>query len=164
MRTWNAKRVLAVAMGLGLAVLGVEVAMTHLAGREVVVPPQYIPVVFGPLAAVVLVAVGLAVRTEKVFLRVVGTVGAVATLVGMAGTTFHARALWRLLEEMEWTWVNVEAALGVAPPPFAPGAFAGIGLLLMLLAHRRVTVELRGPELAGKVVPFRALVALKRAA
>lgn len=158
------KRALALALGPGFLVLGADAAVDHLAGRAgMVVPAQYVPLLFAPAAAVAVMAVALPRVKAAIFARVLRGVGVAGMAVGAAGTFFHVRALGRLLEGGPLTVANLEAALAVAPPLFAPGAFLGVGAVLLALASRRVVVELQGAErVEPRVTPTRLQVGLPR--
>jgi hypothetical protein len=143
MKKLNAKRVIALAIAPGAMGLGLDAAISHFAGRDMANPAQLIPVTFAPLAAMALMFLAAPHRTARVFRLGVRWVGAVGIAVGLVGTGFHVRALLRLLAGTPLTFANVGAALAVAPPLFAPGAFAAIGVLVWLLGSPRVAIELK---------------------
>jgi hypothetical protein len=144
-----AKRLIAMAVAPGVVGLGVDAGIAHFAGREMASKAQLIPVLFAPLAAVVLMLLASPYRTGTMFRRGVRAVGAVAAGVGLLGTGFHVRALLRLLAGTPVTFDNLKAALAVAPPLFAPGGFAAVGVLVWLLGSPRLAIELK----LGALVP-----------
>lgn len=143
MNKLNAKRVIALAVAPGVLGLGVDAAIAHFAGRDMANRAQLIPVLFAPVAAAALLLLASPYRTAAVFRRGVRLVGALATAVGLVGTGFHVRALVRLMEGTPLTFAALKAALAVAPPLFAPGGFAGIGMLVWLLGSPRLAIELK---------------------
>jgi hypothetical protein len=150
----NAQRFIALVLGPGLLAMGLDAAVEHIAGRrEMVLPAQYIPVLFAPLACAGVMAFagpGLAAAVFRVAMRAVGAVG---VGVGLVGTGFHVRGLMRLLEGGPVTLEGLEAALAVAPPLFAPGAFAGIGAVLWLLGNPALVIRLAPTP--AEVVPLK---------
>lgn len=152
--TLTPKRALALALGPGALALGGDAAIAHFAGREMAHPAQLLPVIVGPLAAVALTTVAAMRLPERKFRLGAKIVGGVLTLLGATGTTFHARALLRLLEGDALTWTNLKTALAVAPPILAPGAFILLGALIFGLGAERLRIEL-----APAVRPVRLAVA-----
>src|SRR4051812_14106993 len=154
MKTWIAtlttKRALALALGPGALALGGDAAIAHFAGREMAHPAQLLPVIVGPLAAVALTAVAALRLPEHWFRRGAKIVGGVLTALGTVGTTFHARALARLLEGEPLTWNGLKTALAVAPPILAPGAFILLGALVLGLGAERLRIEF-APATTGRV-------------
>jgi hypothetical protein len=146
MRTFFAnlepKRALALALGPGAAAIGGDAAIAHFAGRDMAHPAQLLPVIVGPLACVALLAVAGPRLPEKWFRRGARAVGALLTALGTVGTSFHARALARLLEGEPLTWAGLKTALAVAPPIMAPGAFILLGVLIFALGNERLRIEL----------------------
>ncbi len=141
------KRKLALVLAPGALVLGADAAVAHFAGRTLIHPAQAIPVAFGPLAALLLGVAATAALGVPALRRLFRTVGALGVAVGLTGTGFHLRALARLLEP-PFRLEDLGAALAVAPPLFAPGAFLGIGALLWALGSPRLTLAMREPETA----------------
>src|SRR2546430_13057141 len=98
------KRMLAMGIGPGLIGLGLDAAVSHFAGKSgLVVPPQYVPVLFAPLACVAMLAFAMPKVKAKVFSVAMRAVGAAGALVGLLGSGFHVRALLRLMEGQSWT-------------------------------------------------------------
>jgi hypothetical protein len=143
MRKVDAKRLIAMGVAPGVLALGLDAAISHFAGREMAHPAQLTPVTFAPAAAAALLFLAAPHRTAELFRRGIRVVGVLATLVGLIGTGFHARALMRLLEGAPITFAALKAALAVAPPLFAPGAFAAVGVVLYLVGNPRLTIAVR---------------------
>jgi hypothetical protein len=146
MRKVDAKRMIAMGIAPGVLGLGLDAAISHFAGRPMAHPAQVIPVAFAPCAAAALLFLAGPHWTAELFRRGIRAVGAVAAVVGMLGTGFHVRALIRLLEGTPLTFAGLKAALAVAPPLFAPGAFTAVGVILYLVGSPRVTIAVRGAE------------------
>lgn len=113
--------------------MGLETYLAHLISGDVK-PAESIPVIFGPIAGVLLlIALGLRVRSGKATfmssLLVILTGGA-SVAVGIIGTAFHwTRALPPTSFEnygLQWDWIIY------APPVAGPLAFAGVGLLAII--------------------------------
>ena len=137
LKQMDPKRAVLLALGPGVAAVAADAAIAHFAGREMHNPAQLLPVTVGPLMALVLVAAGNP--------KVVRAAGAVLSALGAIGTGFHLRALMRLLSGQRLTWDMVQNALAAAPPVAAPGAFIGLGVVVMLLANPALRIELGGP-------------------
>jgi uncharacterized membrane protein YedE/YeeE len=104
----------------------------------------------GVIVAVALTAVAALRLPEPWFRRGAKIVGGVLTALGTVGTTFHARALARLLEGEPLTWNGLKTALAVAPPILAPGAFILLGALVFGLGAERLRIEF-APATTGPV-------------
>ena len=156
----TARRGIALAIGPGLLTVALDAAIAHFAEKTMRSPMQLVPVLFGPAALVVLLGAAVPRLPFIAFRRVVRAVGVAGVLVGLAGTGFHLLALWRLLEGAPITRDALIAALAVAPPVFAPGAFAGIGVIVWLLGSPRLTlgfdVGRRPPRIDGPVAAGQA--------
>lgn len=139
------KRLAALVLAPGFAALGLDAAIAHLAGRDLAHPAQLLPIVCGPLGALALAAVAATRRGPRALERGLRWVGLAMTALGAIGTGFHARALLRLLAGDALSWDGLMTALAVAPPLMAPGAFAGLGLAVFVLATPRLELRLR-PE------------------
>ena len=146
----NAKRGIALGIGPGLLALGADAGISHFAGgRPMAHVAQLVPLCYAPLACGALLGAALprlSLRWFRLALRLVGIAGA---LVGAVGSGFHVRALLRLLEGEPLSLENLNAALAVAPPLFAPAAFLGIGVLLAVVASPRVNIRFRMEEGGG---------------
>ena len=141
LRHLHPKRLAALGAGLAIVGLGGDVALSHFVGREMVRHAQLIPVVFAALAGGLLI-VRAGAGSRDTFRWLLRGVGAAAAVVGTLGTMFHLRPFLMLLEDPGWTWDAIALAIRLAPPLMAPGAFAGIGLLLIGLASPRVSLRL----------------------
>lgn len=111
--------------------LGVETTLAHLVSGSIK-PAEAIPVVFGPVAGLVLLfALFLRLRRHAVTLSsliIIGVAGA-SVVVGVVGSALHwARAVPPAAAEgvLQWSW------LIYAPPVAGPLAFAGVGLMGIL--------------------------------
>jgi hypothetical protein len=161
LKTWmlqlTTRRAIALAMGPGLLTIALDAAISHFADRPMRNPAQLTPVIFAPVACVALLAVALPRAPFKAFRSVVRFVGAAGVLVGLTGCGFHLVALGRLLEGASLTRDALVAALAVAPPVFAPAAFAGIGALVWVLGSPHLTVAYDagrpGPRNQAAVAP-----------
>jgi hypothetical protein len=94
---------------------------------------QYIPVVYGVLAFVALAAATLLPMPPKTSIRLCQATGVVGLLVGAGGIYFHGMNLLESLQGETLSFVTIGKAVKLAPPIFAPAAFAGIGLLIICL-------------------------------
>jgi hypothetical protein len=96
---------------------------------------QAIPVAYGLIAAVALgaaVVLPAAIRRDDLIAKMVGALGLIIGTVGMA---LHSKALLESLEGESLSLVVVGKAMALAPPLFAPAAFAGVGFLLVTLSR-----------------------------
>lgn len=111
--------------------IGVETYLAHLISGSIK-PAEAIPVVFGPVAGLILLfALYLRIARKSITLStlvVMGVAGA-SVAVGVIGTAFHwSRALppTSIGQSLRWDW------LVYAPPVVGPLAFAGVGILAIL--------------------------------
>ncbi|HYX90122.1 MAG TPA: hypothetical protein VE782_01065, partial [Myxococcaceae bacterium] len=111
--------------------------------------------VYGVIAFIAL-AIVVWPRTRGPFAWTARIFGASGVLVGLTGTVLHLRALISELKG-DYTWPSLEGGLSVAPPVFAPLAFAGVGALLFFLPSARVLIRIRigSPRPHRKVEPVR---------
>jgi hypothetical protein len=147
------KRVIALGLAPGILALGLDAAISHFAGREMANPAQLVPVTFAPLATAALLFFAAPRRGAELFRQGLRWVGGAATAVGLLGTGFHVRALLRLLDGDPLNLTALKAALAVAPPLFAPGAFAAVGVMVWMIASPRVAIELTWPRAPRTVAP-----------
>ena len=111
--------------------MGVETYLAHLISGSIK-PAEAIPVVFGPVAGLILLfALYLRIGRKSMTLStlVVMGVGAASIGVGVIGSAFHwARALppSTIGQSLRWDW------LIYAPPVVGPLAFAGVGILAII--------------------------------
>jgi hypothetical protein len=137
----NTRRAVALALALGLAMLAVDAAIGHFAGKDFDNRLQLIPVIYGALGFVVLLVV-VWPTARAPFAWSARLLGVAGVLVGLAGAGFHLNALLNELEG-EYSWSALEGGLSLAPPVFAPLGFAAIGALLWLLPSPRLLLRLR---------------------
>lgn len=146
-RSLDTKRALALMVGPGALALGLDAAISHFAGREMKNPAQLLPLAYGALACVALVAAAMPKVAVQHFRRALRWVGAAGIVVGLVGTGFHLNALWIILRDEPVTMSAIWYALAVAPPVFAPAGFAAIGALVWALANPKVVISLGRPTL-----------------
>ena len=96
---------------------------------------QALPVFYGLLAFVVLGVAAVLPISEKLADRLVKAVGAIGMGIGLTGMVLHFLSLKESLEGETLSIVVIGKALKLAPPIFAPAAFAGVGLLLLTLSR-----------------------------
>jgi hypothetical protein len=142
--TWarrHSRRAVALAVAPGLVMLAVDAAIGHFAGKDFENALQFVPVIYGLVAFVVL-AIVVWPKTRGPFEWGARILGAMGVVVGLTGTVLHLSAL---VEELkgEYSWSSIEGGLSVAPPVFAPLAFAGIGALLFFLPSTRLLIRIR---------------------
>ena len=94
---------------------------------------QYIPVIYGVIAFVALAAATLLPMSNTASVRICQITGVFGLLVGAGGIYFHGVNLLESLEGEAMTFATIGKAVKLAPPIFAPAAFAGIGLLIICL-------------------------------
>ena len=124
----------------GMLTLAVDAFIPHWSWNNMTMKwNQYPPVIYGVLATVFLMASALLPMPSSTRVRINQVFGVLGLVVGLAGIYFHGRAALEGLEGEEMALSVVGKALKLAPPLFAPAAFAGIGLLL--LALHRLTKE-----------------------
>ena len=149
----HTRRLLCFALAPGLVSLAFEAYVGHYAGttKSGASEWQPVPIWFGIGGFVILMA--LCVMKPAVFRVGVRVVGLASLAVGVAGLGFH---VWSFVADImskglfgmqgEEFMDELDTALGVAPPAFAPGAFALMGLMLYALGSRNVLVRLRLPR------------------
>jgi hypothetical protein len=133
--------------------LGLETYLAHSISGTIM-PKEWIPIIFGPLAGIVLVAIGvLGIRKRSLANGIGSLVYFASILVGLLGITFH---LMRAVLPFAPAGERLSIPLFVwAPPILAPLTFALVGLMgisaiwaehpidsgiLNLLAGRRLTL------------------------
>jgi len=142
-------------LALNEFLLGLETYLAHSISGTIM-PKEWIPIIFGPLAGTMLAAVGLLAIRKRATANVVGTLIYFASIVvGLLGISFH---LMRAVLPFAPTGEQVSIPLLVwAPPLLAPLTFALVGLMgifaiwteqpadsgrLKLPAGRKVTLPL----------------------
>jgi len=142
-------------LALNEFLLGLETYLAHSISGTIM-PKEWIPIIFGPLAGTMLAVVGLLAIRKRATANVVGTLIYFASIVvGLLGISFH---LMRAVLPFAPTGEQVSIPLLVwAPPLLAPLTFALVGLMgifaiwteqpadsgrLKLPAGRKVTLPL----------------------
>jgi hypothetical protein len=107
--------------------LGVDTYLSHVL-NQTIRAREWIPIVFGPVAGILLLIAGLiALRRRRLAITLATLVFVVSIVVGVLGAYFH---LIRGILPSAPTGERVTLALLVwAPPVLAPFAFAGVGVL-----------------------------------
>lgn len=107
--------------------LGVETYIAHLISGTIV-PYEWIPIIFGPIAAVFLLLAGILARRNRPVATVIATtVFLISILVGLLGAYFH---LVRAIRPTAPIGEIISVPLLVwAPPILGPLTFALVGLL-----------------------------------
>lgn len=137
------KRLAVLVVGPGLLALGVDAWISHFAGKdEGSAPAQYIPIYYAPIATMLAVAWAFPKLKPRTFQIGLIVIGVSAILVGVLGTVLHFVPLWTDLADEKLSWDAIQGALSLAPPVFAPLGFAGVGGLLLALAHPRLMISL----------------------
>jgi hypothetical protein len=98
---------------------------------------QWPPVAYGLFAFAVLQLMSLRQfkpKSENFWLNVNGALGIV---IGLVGVYFHVVEVVASMEGEELTIISLGKTLAATPPVFAPAAYTGVGLLLMVL--KRIT-------------------------
>jgi hypothetical protein len=142
-------------LALNEFLLGLETYLAHSISGTIM-PKEWIPIFFGPLAGFLLVIVGLLAFRKQALANVIGTVIYSASIVvGLLGISFH---LMRAVLPFAPAGERISIPLFVwAPPILAPLTFALVGLMgitaiwtekpadsgsLNLLAGRKLTLPL----------------------
>lgn len=114
-------------MALNELLLGVETYLAHLISGTIV-PYEYIPIIFGPAAGVVLLFAGLIARKNRPLATIVAMiVFAASIVVGLLGAYFHlVRAI---MPSAPGGYVFSVPLLVWAPPLLGPFTFALVGLI-----------------------------------
>ncbi len=149
----NTRRLICLALAPGLVSLAFEAYVGHYAGttKSGASAWQPVPIWFGLGGAVLLLALcALKPAAFRVGVRVVGVI---ALVIGLVGVGFH---VWSFVADVvdkgllgmsgEEFYDELDTSLGVAPPAFAPGAFALVGLILYALGSRSVLLRWRLPS------------------
>jgi hypothetical protein len=156
----NSRRAVALALAPGLAALALDAYIEHFIGRNGEAALQWVPVVFGPIGFFLL-SVACVLRPRATFTWGARLVGAVAVVVGLWGAILHGQVFYADLDG-KWTRNAVEGALEVAPPLFAPMAFALLGGLVLALTSARLSLRIKVG--APPVVPALSAAPLSAAA
>lgn len=127
------KRWLVAAVGMGFVGLTLDVFLEHYFTIHSMRSPQWIPVLFGPLAAAV--ALITAWRFDATMLRLFSGAAWISIGIGALGLYYHGWAVARNFESVADLF-NVQTLFAVLPhtPPLgAPGAFVAMGVLGLLV-------------------------------
>jgi hypothetical protein len=132
----SACRKVALILGPGMLTLAIDAFIPHWSWNNNSMKwNQYPPVVYGVLAFLAMMAVGLLRMPSRQRILINQIVGVGGLIVGLAGIYFHGRAIWEEVEGEKMAMSVIGKIMKDAPPLFAPAAFAGIGLLMLTL-HR----------------------------
>lgn len=142
----QSKRLVALAMGPALYTLGLDTWLSHFAGRAPTHWSQGIPVYYGAIGGTLLVLAGL-LSSRKFLTFSLNLNGAVGAYVGLAGTYYHMKSLIENLGDNPVTMSTLLDSISVAPPTFAPGAFAGLGGAFLLMGLDIIKLAIRVPGL-----------------
>jgi hypothetical protein len=114
-------------LALNELLLGLETYVAHLISGTIV-PFEWIPIIFGPVAAVLLILAGiLAQRNRPLATGIANVVFIASIIVGLLGAYFHAV---RAIRPYAVPGERVSVSLLVwAPPVLGPFTFALIGIL-----------------------------------
>lgn len=140
LQRFDAKRVAVLVLAPGLAAVGVDAWISHFAGKDGDSPLQWVPVIFAPIAAILLIAWALPKLSPRAFGIGLTVVGLLSVAVGLWGTILHLRPILEDLKDEETTWSAIQGALSLGPPLMAPGAFAALGVILAVLGQRRLVI------------------------
>lgn len=94
---------------------------------------QAVPIIYGLFASVALTAGAFLPSATASGARMLRLVGGLGLLIGGTGVILHGIVLVESLEGEPLGVITIGKALSLAPPLFAPAAFAGVGLLLVAL-------------------------------
>lgn len=126
----------------GMATLAFDAFIAHFSWNNFTMRwTQAVPIVYALLAFVVLAIAAvfpLKARAENLFEK---SVGAVGLIVGVTGVVLHGLTFFENMDGEPLTLVAIGKAMSQAAPPFAPGAFAVVGLLLVTLRSIAPRVE-----------------------
>jgi hypothetical protein len=107
--------------------LGIDIYLAHSISGTIV-PNEWIPIIFGPTAGVLLLVLGLLAQRKRMLANVLASLIFMASLVvGLLGAYFHVRR-GILPTGPPGEWVNVKMLVW-APPILGPLTFCLVGLL-----------------------------------
>ena len=129
-------------------ILGVDIFLAHSISGTIV-PYEWIPIIFGPAAGILLLAAGLiALRKRNLATILAALVFFASILVGVLGSYFHIRRSFPLAAEFSQI-ITVDLMIW-APPLFGPITFAGIGVLGLSAAWLESPMDSGVLKLLGK--------------
>ncbi|MFL5318183.1 MAG: hypothetical protein ACJ790_00905 [Myxococcaceae bacterium] len=149
LKQMDAKRLFALAIGPGILALGVDAWISHFCGKDGE-GLQWVPVLFAPVGMLIAIAWGAVRMKPRAFRWGMTLLGLASTVVGLWGTVLHMKAIWADLADETINWASIQGALGSGPPLFAPMAFAGIGMIIALIAQPLIQIRLGGAVTAEK--------------
>lgn len=119
--------------------LGVDTYLSHVL-NQTIRPREWIPILFGPAAGVLLLVAGLlALRRRRLAITLATIVFVSSIVVGVLGAYFH---LIRGILPSAPAGEQINLLLLVwAPPVLAPFAFAGVGILGLSAAWQETTPD-----------------------
>jgi hypothetical protein len=138
------KRLAFLALAPAFIAVTIDAGISHAVGKEVEHAPQYVPIFFGPLAALATAALGAFALSERVVRRVSAAIGLLGAVIGTAGLWFHFQVLVADLSDETFSLSALAGALSLSPPVLAPGAFAGLGVLVLVLGHPKFRLDWGG--------------------
>lgn len=119
--------------------LGIDIFLAHSISGTIV-PNEWIPIIFGPTAGVLLLLIGLlAQRNRGIASRLASVLFMASIAVGLLGAYFHVRR-GILPTGPAGEWVSVDLLVW-APPVLGPLTFALVGLLGLSAAWREQPPE-----------------------
>jgi hypothetical protein len=122
-----------------LLALGIDTYLAH-SMNEAVQGNEWIPIIYGPVAGVILLAAGLVARRNRMLANGAATLVCLACLViGGLGSYFH---LYRgLLPDAPAGQAVTAWLLLYTPPLFSPATFALVGMLVISAAWQETPVD-----------------------
>jgi hypothetical protein len=126
----------------GMLTLVADVFVSHFSWNNLTMRwTQAIPIIFGLSASVALGVAGvfrLSAEAENLVEKITGWLG---MAVGVTGEVLHGLTFLENVSGEPRTILAVGKAMSLSAPPFAPAAFAGVGLLLVTLRRVAPRVE-----------------------
>ncbi len=121
--------------------LGIDIYLAH-STSGTIVPDEWIPIIFGPIAGVLLLLAGLIALRRRSPATILATIICVISIfVGLLGTYFHLRRAMRPLAPIGER-ISIDLLVW-APPVLAPLMFCLVGLLGI------IAVAVERPEGSG---------------
>jgi hypothetical protein len=157
MKRLGAKRLIALLLGPGVLAIAFDSAIAHFAGKAADNTLQFIPLIYGFVACLGLIAAALPKISRRAFQITMRVFGGTAALVGIAGTIFHLLPIIEDLKDESLTLGSIEGAISLAPPLFAPGAFIGLGGLIWILGSNAVAIRLNLGKVSKKAAAVEQL-------
>lgn len=115
-------------------ILGIDIYLAHNISYTIV-PNEWIPIIFGPLAGLGLLAAGLLALKRRQLATLLATlIFAASIFVGLLGSYFHL--MRALLQDAPLSQMLSLDLVVWAPPLFGPITFAGVGFIGMIVAWK----------------------------